>query len=159
MKFAIIYYIAPCNTYKSWRFTGTYRLHVQGRKLTEQETKARWFLTLNMEVILSSNLSAHVRTTRRYIPEDGKFHNYRSMNLKTYKICLDMFRDGTLGHDHYLTYSWSWALLEEPLIGQPLKNFTAFMEPEGLIPCSQEPSIVPYPEPYKSNPYHPTLSL
>jgi hypothetical protein len=28
------------------------------------------------------------------------------------------------------------------------------MEPEGLIPCSQEPSTGPYPESYQSNPIH-----
>jgi hypothetical protein len=33
------------------------------------------------------------------------------------------------------------------------------MEPEGSMPCSQEPSTGPYPEPYKSNPLHPILSL
>jgi hypothetical protein len=33
------------------------------------------------------------------------------------------------------------------------------MEHEGLLPCSQEPSIGPYPEPDQSNPYHPILSL
>jgi hypothetical protein len=34
-----------------------------------------------------------------------------------------------------------------------------FMEPEGSLPCSQEPSTVPYSEPDQSNPYHPILSL
>jgi hypothetical protein len=34
-----------------------------------------------------------------------------------------------------------------------------FMEPDGSIPCSQEPSTGPYPEPYQSNPLHPTVSL
>jgi hypothetical protein len=29
-----------------------------------------------------------------------------------------------------------------------------FMEPEGSIPCSQEPCNGPYPEPYQSNPVH-----
>jgi hypothetical protein len=28
------------------------------------------------------------------------------------------------------------------------------MEPEGSLPCSQEPSIGPYPEPDQSSPYH-----
>jgi hypothetical protein len=31
------------------------------------------------------------------------------------------------------------------------------MEPEGSLSCSQEPSTGPYPEPDKSNPYHPIL--
>jgi hypothetical protein len=34
-----------------------------------------------------------------------------------------------------------------------------FMEPEGSLPCSQEPSTGPYPEPNQSNPYNPILSL
>jgi hypothetical protein len=34
-----------------------------------------------------------------------------------------------------------------------------FMEPEGSLPCLQEPSTGPYPEPDQSNPYHPILSL
>jgi hypothetical protein len=33
------------------------------------------------------------------------------------------------------------------------------MEPEGSLPCSQEPSIGSYPEPDQSNPHRPILSL
>jgi hypothetical protein len=33
------------------------------------------------------------------------------------------------------------------------------MEPEGSLPCSQEPSTDPYPEPDQSSPYYPILSL
>jgi hypothetical protein len=34
-----------------------------------------------------------------------------------------------------------------------------FMEPEGPLPCSQEPFTVPYPEPDPSSPSDPILSL
>jgi hypothetical protein len=32
------------------------------------------------------------------------------------------------------------------------------MEPEGSLPCPQEPSTDPYSESEQSNPYHPILS-
>jgi hypothetical protein len=31
------------------------------------------------------------------------------------------------------------------------------MEPEGSLPCSQEPATRPYSEPNESNPHHQTL--
>jgi hypothetical protein len=33
------------------------------------------------------------------------------------------------------------------------------VEPVGLLPCSQEPSTGPYPDPDQSNVYHPILFL
>jgi hypothetical protein len=46
-----------------------------------------WFSNLKMEGIRFSETTAHIRTIRRYIPEDGNFHNYRCENLKFYKLC------------------------------------------------------------------------
>jgi hypothetical protein len=56
---------------------------------------------------------------------------------------------------YLLTYLRSWALLEKVPIVQLLKKFPAFTEPEGSLPCSQEPSTGPYPKPDRSSPYHP----
>jgi hypothetical protein len=41
----------------------------------------------------------------------------------------------------------------------PSRTSQHFMQPEGSIPCSQEPSTGPYPELYQANPLHPSLSL
>jgi hypothetical protein len=56
-----------------------------------------------------------------------------------------------------LTYSQSWALLEEPPIVQPLKNFPAFYGTRRFNTVFT-PSTGPHPEPYPSNPLHPILS-
>jgi hypothetical protein len=53
-------------------FGGTYHLHLQSRKSAEQETREA--------------------DARRYIPEDGIFHNYRCENLKSYKKRRDQTR-------------------------------------------------------------------
>jgi hypothetical protein len=59
MKNAVFWDVAPCRYCVNRRFGGTYRLHLQGRKIREQET----------------GMSSHLLTisTRRHIPEDGIF--------------------------------------------------------------------------------------
>jgi hypothetical protein len=34
-----------------------------------------------------------------------------------------------------------------------------FMEPEGSLPCPQDPTTGPYPKPDQSSPHHPILFL
>jgi hypothetical protein len=46
---------------------------------------------------------------------------------------------------------------KSPIV-QPLKNLSAFIEPEGSLPCLQQSSTGPYPEPDRSSPYYPILS-
>jgi hypothetical protein len=51
-----------------------------------------------------------------------------------------------------------WALLENLPIESYSRTSQHFREPEGSLPCSQEPSGGPYPEPDRSSNYHPSLS-
>jgi hypothetical protein len=72
--------ITPSSPLKvNWRFRGTWRLHLQGRRIsqarnqqgTASKTWMTYFSTLNMEVTCSSEMSiGFQRTTQRYIWED-----------------------------------------------------------------------------------------
>jgi hypothetical protein len=75
--------VAPCRSSGLNRhFEGTYRLHLQGRKILERRNSvSRW-----LEAIGSSETSVHsIRSTRRHIPEDGILHSHRRENIKSYK--------------------------------------------------------------------------
>jgi hypothetical protein len=76
MNVAIFWDIAPCNPYVNRRFVETYHLHVQGWISAEQE--------ISMQQV-ERHLLVHIRTTWRYIPDDGNIHNYRCENLRSYK--------------------------------------------------------------------------
>jgi hypothetical protein len=52
---------------------------------------------------------------------------------------------------------WNRALLEKLIVTQLVKKFSPFVEPEGSSPCSQEPAIGHYLEPYASSPHLSTL--
>jgi hypothetical protein len=75
MKNATFLDVAPRRSCANRRFGGTYRLHLQGRKIHERRTSEnRWladFYTLQMEMIHSSETSVHIRSSRRHIQEDG----------------------------------------------------------------------------------------
>jgi hypothetical protein len=76
MKNAVLWVVAPCGSYVNLRFGGTYRLHLQGRKIRERGTSVcRWLV--------------HTRFTRRHISEDGILHSHRRENLKSYMVTLD----------------------------------------------------------------------
>jgi hypothetical protein len=69
-----------------------------------------------------------------------------------FSTCRNMVRTsgkGRLTVTHNQLTPWSWALLEKPPVAQLLKNYS--------LPCSQEPSTCPYPEPHQFSPYHPIL--
>jgi hypothetical protein len=65
-------------------------------------------------------------------------------------------------HNMLLTYlltPWCRTLFEKLIVTQLVKKYPAsFMEPEGLLPCSQKPAIGPYPEAAESSWPHRFLS-
>jgi hypothetical protein len=48
---------------------------------------------------------------------------------------------------------WTWVILEKPTVAQPHKIFQHFVETEGWMPCSQQPTSFPSPEPHESTPH------
>jgi hypothetical protein len=56
----------------------------------------------------------------------------------------------------HLLIPWSRVLLEKPTVTQLVKPF---MEPEGSLPCSQQPATGPCPEPDDSSPHPPYCIL
>jgi hypothetical protein len=89
MKIIIIWDVTPCSLLScNRRFGGTYRLHLQGRRLLVLAEIIS--STLKMEAICSSETSVETQqTTRRHIPEDDTLPNHGCENLKSYTTFLD----------------------------------------------------------------------
>jgi hypothetical protein len=97
LKSIIFWDLTPCSPLNvNRRFGGTYRLHLQGRKISSAcHLLSRCFFcstyssTLKMEAICSSETSVDSqRTKRRYIPEDSTLHNRRCENPRCFCIYL-----------------------------------------------------------------------
>jgi hypothetical protein len=85
LKNAVLWDVAPCRSCKmNRRFGGTYRLHLQSRKIREPGASvSRWLQTL--QAIRSAETSVQfTRSTQRHIPEDGTLHSHRRENVKSY---------------------------------------------------------------------------
>jgi hypothetical protein len=86
IKSSIFWDITPCSPLSvNRRFGGTYRLHLQGRRIrrARNQCESRW--QAELEAMCSSETSVDFqRTEQRYIPEDGTLHNHRWENFKSY---------------------------------------------------------------------------
>jgi hypothetical protein len=70
----------------------------------------------------------------------------------SWKLVLDVIM---LVSSAYLLIYGAEPVLRSRQLCSPSGTPQHFMEPEGSIQCSQEPSTGPYPEPYQSTPFHP----
>jgi hypothetical protein len=102
VKNCIFLDVTPCGSCNSRRFGGMYRLHHQDGKNRPAKNNINSecvvrllvtpdvvpsspiLVTLMMEAISSSLMSAHTRTTRRNIPEYGILHSHHRENHKSY---------------------------------------------------------------------------
>jgi hypothetical protein len=71
------------------RFGGTYRLHLQGRKIswpkTSKQAGGEHILLAICSLVGSFETSVETqRTTRRHTPKDDTLHNHRCENIKSY---------------------------------------------------------------------------
>jgi hypothetical protein len=86
--------MTPCSALScTRRFGGTYRLHLQGRRMFSKPASKQVASTLKMEAIPSSETSGTTqRTTRRHIPEEDTLENHRCENLKSYRQQVDLIK-------------------------------------------------------------------
>jgi hypothetical protein len=86
MTNAVFWDVAPwCSFWFNRRLGGTYRLHLQGRKIHERGTSVS--RCLKMEAIRSSDTSVQsTRSTRRHIPEDGILHSHKIVELTNNRL-------------------------------------------------------------------------
>jgi hypothetical protein len=62
-----------------------------------------YFSTLKMEAIRSSEMSVHIRSTRRHIPEDGILNEYRSLRFDA-EHALHLIQRYKNDHDPIVRY-------------------------------------------------------
>jgi hypothetical protein len=87
-------------------------------------------------------------TNKHKIFQHTNLHNTSNKNNESLQHTV---KNGTL--TYLLTYG-AEPFLRSCQLCSLSRTPQHFMEPEGSIPCSQEPSTGPYPEPYQSNPLH-----
>jgi hypothetical protein len=70
MKNAVFWDVAPCTSCVNRRFGGTYRLHLQGRKIRERGTSlSRWLLVPRSLIFLPLRCRRYVPLKRRFTQE------------------------------------------------------------------------------------------
>jgi hypothetical protein len=122
-------------------------------------------LILKIAVVCSSETSIRTKTTRQLHPEDHTVNIHPYENPTSY-VLTDTRR--FLSHP-FLPSIRRYNILSPTHGAEPFlrsrqlcsysRSSQHFIEPEVSLPCSQETSTGPYPEPDQSSSYHPILSL
>jgi hypothetical protein len=137
----------------SYSRTSQYFIEHEGYGRAVAQTVSRWFPTAAARVLVRADMWGLWCTKRhwsRFSPSNSvSLANHHSTNLSIIIITLGW-------HNRFIGgRSAEWTQLDSTPHYTNIKN----LEPEGSLPCSQYPSTAPYPEPNRSSPYLPILSL
>jgi hypothetical protein len=165
IKSTIIWDITPCSPLKvNQRFGGTYRIHLQVRtKRWRRYFPPKPRLTFNgPHGVISQKIALFITTAVRTSNlTTWKWCRLSGLNFKitlTYKSLLKNSEDATLHSGLTNSLHGAESFLRSCQLLSYSRNSQHFMEAEGSLPYSQEPSTGSYPEPYQSSTYHPILS-
>jgi hypothetical protein len=100
-----------CRSWVNRRFGGTYRLHLQDRKISERGTRvSRWLKT-----------EPQVGNNQLYKSREGDIlHSHRCKNLKLYMCFLASGNDRLI----YLLCQWTYSVSDFFTFRKPLKIYT-----------------------------------
>jgi hypothetical protein len=90
-KFSLFWTIASRSPNMKQRFGWLYRLLLRSRKSSVQVARLR---IMKIEVICFPETLVHIRTTRRYIPENGHIFIYRRESLKSFIKIIQCAQNG-----------------------------------------------------------------
>jgi hypothetical protein len=82
--------VTPYSSEGDLRFGGTYRFHLQGRRVSQVRNQQNQVIRWRWRLYIPPKCSACLPTTRRYNPQDRTFHSYRCENLKS-SVLLHLF--------------------------------------------------------------------
>jgi hypothetical protein len=132
MKNAVLWDVAPCSSCMHRRFGGTYRLHLQGRKIRERGTSmSRWLHHTLFQNLSSIQTSSRINATAAFkinlietsSVDNGTFSNVRSTTQTSSRVnattsCnggnyqFNLFYPEVRNISNHIKATYSWLLVQ-----------------------------------------------